>query len=94
MSRRFRFVLSGACALLAVLCCIVYGNQIKAEAEQSRAEVIERYGGEVVNLVVATKPIEAGDTISSSNTQVKSWVSDLGQTGNNPYKCRNTTHQT
>ena len=45
MSRRFRFVLSGACALLAVLCCIVYGNQIKVEAEQSRAEVIERYGG-------------------------------------------------
>ena len=81
MSRRFRFVLSGACALLAVLCCIVYGNQIKAEAEQSRAEVIERYGGEVVNLVVATKPIEAGDTISSSNTQVKSWVSDLAPEG-------------
>ena len=57
MSRRFRFVLSGACALLAVLCCIVYGNQIKAEAEQSRAEVIARYGGDVVNLVVPTKPI-------------------------------------
>ncbi|WP_282711309.1 SAF domain-containing protein [Lancefieldella sp. Marseille-Q7238] len=81
MSRRFRFILSGACALLAVLCCIVYGNQIRAEAEQSRAEVIERYGGEVVNLVVATRPIEAGDTVSSSNTQVKSWVSDLAPEG-------------
>ena len=81
MSRRFRYILSGACALLAILCCVAYGNQIRAEAEQSRAEAIERYGGEVVNLVVASRPIEVGDTISSSNTQTKNWISDLAPEG-------------
>ncbi len=35
--------------------CIVYGNQIKAEAERSRAEVIERY--EVVNLWWLQNPL-------------------------------------
>lgn len=42
-----------------------------------RAEAIQKYGGELTSILVATKQIEPGETLSSSNTQVKSWISDL-----------------
>lgn len=77
MKRRFRFVLAGAFALLSVMLCVLYGQQVRSEAERMRAEALERYGGEVVTLVVAAEGLEAGDVVSKQNTVEKDWVSDL-----------------
>ncbi|MDM8270373.1 SAF domain-containing protein [Thermophilibacter provencensis] len=77
MRRRFRLVLSGSCAVLAAMACLLYGEHTREEAERARAEALERYGGEVVSLVVATETIEAGGVIDRSNVAERDWVSDL-----------------
>lgn len=77
MPRRLRLVLAGAFSVLAVLLCVLYGQRTRAEAERERAEAIERYGGEVTQVVVALQPLEAGDVLTRQNVTERDWVSDL-----------------
>lgn len=77
MTRRFRMVLSGACALLAATLCLAYGQHARDQVEQERAEALERYGGEVVRLVVATEGIEAGQVVDRGNVVERDWLADL-----------------
>lgn len=81
MSRRFRMIVSAACALAAVVLGLLYANHVEGQAESIRAEAVARYGGEVTRLLVATKALEAGDVISSANTAEKEWLSDLAPKG-------------
>ncbi len=74
---RLRYVLAGACALLCALFCALYGEHVRSEAELARAEVLERYGGEVVQLVVASEALEAGDSVDRQNVTVRDWLVDL-----------------
>ena len=68
MSRRFKIVLSGAFALLAVVLCLAYGESVRAEEESRRQETLTRYGGEVVSLVVATSQLEEGQVVGKKVT--------------------------
>lgn len=77
MRVRVRFALSGVCALLAVGLCLLYGDQVREEVERERAEALERYGGEVVTLVVATRGIEPGEMIDGANAAEREWLVDL-----------------
>ena len=77
MSRRFKVVLSGAFALLAVVLCLAYGESVRAEEESRRQETLTRYGGEVVSLVVATSQLEEGQVVSAGDVAKRDWVSDL-----------------
>ena len=77
MTKKIRILISVLSALLASFCFFAYVQSVRAEAEKSRAEAIQKYGGELTSILVATKQIEPGETLSSSNTQVKSWISDL-----------------
>ena len=77
MTKKTRILISVLSALLASFCFFAYVQSVRAEAEKSRAEAMQKYGGELTSILVATKQIEPGETLSSSNTQVKSWISDL-----------------
>ena len=77
MTKRFRLILSGALALLTVGFCALYAQEVRAEANRERSEVLERYGGEVVRLVVAPDGLEAGDTVSAQNAELREWVGTL-----------------
>lgn len=81
MSFRFRVVLSGACAVLVALLCTMYAQHVRGEAERIRQESIERYGGEVTRLVVATDVLEAGDVVGYSNVSERDWLVDLAPEG-------------
>ncbi|HIZ46561.1 MAG TPA: hypothetical protein IAA19_06025 [Candidatus Olsenella pullistercoris] len=81
MKRRTRLVVSGALALLAAAACALYGQQVREEAQRVRAEALERYGGEVVRLVVATEGLEPGDVVSRANVAEREWVADLAPQG-------------
>ena len=81
MNRRFRYLISGACALLAIVLCLAYGEQVRLQCERERTEALERYGGEVVRLVVATETIEAGETIDANNATERDWVAELAPAG-------------
>ena len=77
MTRRFRLAASGALALLAAAACALYGQQVREEAERVRAEALERYGGEVVQLVVAPEGLEAGDVVDRGNVTEREWLVEL-----------------
>ena len=81
MSTRFRIVLSAAFALLGVMSCLAYAETVRQEAERVRSDAIERFGGEVAQLVVATQTLEAGEVITERNVRVRDWVSDLAPVG-------------
>lgn len=81
MRRRYRLVASGACALLATALCLAYGQQVREEVERERAEALERYGGEVVTLVVAARGIEAGEVVDRTNVVERDWLADLAPAG-------------
>ena len=81
MRRRLRLVVAGTTAVLAAVTCALYGQQVREEAQRVRAEALERYGGEVVSLVVATKPIEAGQVIDRQNVSEREWLVDLAPAG-------------
>lgn len=81
MTRRFRLVLSGACALLATTLCLAYGQHVRDEAERVRAEALERYGGEVVSLLVAPDGLEAGEVVDRRNVIERDWLADLAPEG-------------
>lgn len=77
MSRRFRIVLSSAFALLALVACLAYAQAVRDEAARVRADAIERFGGEVASVVVATETLEAGEVITERNVTVRDWIADL-----------------
>lgn len=63
--------------LICAFCVVVYASMVQQEADSARREAMERYGGEQVEALVATKDIFPGETLTSSNTTMKIWVSDL-----------------
>ncbi|OUO58798.1 hypothetical protein B5F73_07225 [Olsenella sp. An270] len=77
VTRRLRLVVSCSCALASLALCLVYGAHVRQEAERVRSEALERYGGEVVTLVVATEGIEAGESVSRANAAEREWLVDL-----------------
>ena len=81
MTRRFRLALSGACAALAAMLCVLYGQHVREEADRVRAEALERYGGEVVSLVVAPEGLEAGEVVDARNVTERDWLADLAPEG-------------
>lgn len=74
-------MVSGALALVAAALCLLYGEQARAEAERLRAEAMERYGGEVVTLVVATRRLGVGEVVDRQNVAERDWLADLAPEG-------------
>jgi len=77
MSLKFRIVLSLACAALALVSFWSYGSTVRAEADQVRQEALERYGGEVVQLVVANRDLAAGEQLGTADVSQVDWLVDL-----------------
>lgn len=73
--------MSGAFAVLTAGLCVLYAQEVRGESERQRADVIERFGGESVRLVVASETIEAGETAGSQNAREKEWASELAPEG-------------
>lgn len=65
------------CGAVCAVCVFSYASLIRGEADSARAEAMERYGGEQVEVLVATKDIYPGETLNSSNSTTKTWLSDL-----------------
>ncbi len=65
------------CGVVCSVCVFAYSTVVRGEADSARAEAMERYGGEQVEVLVATKDIYPGETLSSANSASKTWLSDL-----------------
>ncbi|MCL1797832.1 MAG: Flp pilus assembly protein CpaB [Eggerthellaceae bacterium] len=54
-----------------------YTQGVQNEAATARAEALARYGGEQLEICVATRDISAGDTVDVTNIATRLWVADL-----------------
>lgn len=64
-------------AFVCGLCVLTYMGIVQQEADSARNDVIARYGGEQVEVLVAKRDINPGEIIDGSNTLKKLWISDL-----------------
>lgn len=65
------------CGVLCALSVFFYTQSVSREAEAARIEALARYGGEQIEVCVATRDIVAGDKIDGSNITTKMWIADL-----------------
>ncbi len=65
------------CGLACVGAILLYAQELDAAVEAERAEVLARYGGEQVEVYVATRDIAVGETVSLANAEKQLWVGEL-----------------
>lgn len=77
MKRSKRLIASLIAGLAAAALTMWYGMSVQAEAEQERQEALAAYGGELVRVCVATRDIDAGETLDEGNVRIEEWVAGL-----------------
>ena len=77
MKRKTRLIWSVACGVAAAALVLSYVASVRAEATRAQQDALERYGGDLVSVCVATRDIEPGETIDEGNTRVEEWVASL-----------------
>lgn len=77
MKRRTRLVWSIACGVATAALVLIYVTSVRTEAAQAQREALERYGGDLVSVCVATRAIEPGETIDEGNVRVEEWAASL-----------------
>lgn len=77
MNRKKAKVLSIACGVLCAACVLAYLQSVRGEADAARAEALERYGGEQLEVCVAKRDIAAGENVDAGAVETRLWVADL-----------------
>lgn len=77
MKQRRLTVVAIACGMLCAACVAVFLWSVQGEADAARAEVLSRYGGDQVEVCVATRDVAAGERLDASAVETKLWVADL-----------------
>lgn len=65
------------CAACCAACVALYLAHINQQAESERAEALARYGGEQIEVLVATRNIAAGETLTEGSVDTRLWLADL-----------------
>lgn len=66
-----------ACGLCCALCVGLYLASARSEADAARAEALERYGGDQIEVCVAKRDMAAGEVVDGGAVVTKLWVADL-----------------
>lgn len=74
MKRNKSMAIGLVCAMASMACVGLYVWQVDSQAEAYRAEALERYGGDQIEVCVATRDIAAGETILDSALERRTWV--------------------
>ena len=70
-------VIGVVCGIACAACVALFLADAQGQADQARAEALSRFGGEQVDVCVATRDIAPGETIDASAVEVRSWVAEL-----------------
>lgn len=77
MRRKTRRLLSIFFALIAVVLCFVYGKYMQVQEKAVHDQLINQYGGEKIQVLVAKANLSPGDTIKETNTELREWSSEM-----------------
>ena len=77
MKRGMRIVLSMVVGIAAAVVSLAYAADVRAQAEAAHDEALSRYGGETVEVCVARRSIDAGETVGEGDLVIEEWASSL-----------------
>lgn len=77
MKQRTMKITAVACGAVCAVCIGAFLASVQGQANAERAEVLARYGGEQVEVCVATRDIAAGERLDASAIETRLWVADL-----------------
>lgn len=77
MNKSKRIAISLAAGVLAAALCMVYGSSVRSRAEQAQAETLAKYGGDRVEVCVAARDIDVGETLDETNVVTQEWLASL-----------------
>ena len=77
MKRRTTTAAGIACGAVCAVCVLAFTQGVRAEADAARSEALARYGGEQIEVCVATRDIAAGEAVDASCMETRLWVADL-----------------
>ena len=66
-----------ACAAACALCVGAFMAQVGEQAERARAEALDRYGGDQLEVCVARRDIASGEVVDEGAVETRLWVADL-----------------
>lgn len=76
--KRTRTVIVGiVCGIACAACVLLYLQDVGARAEAARAEALDRFGGDQLEVCVARRDIATGETIDEGSIEKRMWVADL-----------------
>ena len=77
MRRTKSWIVGIACGALCAVCVFMYLQDAGAQVDAARAEALERFGGEQVEVCVAKRDIAAGEVVDVSSFEKRMWVTAL-----------------
>lgn len=77
MTQRTRIIASLVSGAAALALSFLYVAGVQAQAAQAQQETLARYGGDLVQVCVATRDIAAGEQVDDSCVSVQEWVASL-----------------
>lgn len=77
MKQKRMTLVAVGCGLACAICVAAFMASVQGEANAARAEALARYGGEQVEVCVATRDIASGERLDLSAVETKLWVADL-----------------
>ncbi|MDO4442836.1 MAG: Flp pilus assembly protein CpaB [Slackia sp.] len=77
MRRRVHLAVGILCGVVCVAGILAYTSDLESDLDRERAEALARYGGEQVEILVATDDVAVGDTLDSTNSEKRLWLSEL-----------------
>ena len=60
--------------VVCAICVVLFMQSVQGGAEAQRAEVLAKYGGSQVDVLVAKRDISAGERVEPSMIESRSWV--------------------
>ncbi len=77
MKRNRSLIIGVICGLCCMICVAFYVMSVDERVETANAEALERYGGDQIEVCVATRDIAAGEVLDESCLETKTWVATL-----------------
>lgn len=77
MKKRWSVILSLGFGIACAFSVGQFLDHVENQANMARAEAMERYGGEQVQVIVATSDIAPGDEVTASNTAARMWLVEM-----------------
>ena len=77
MKQKHLTIVAVGCGLACAVCVILFMASVQGEANAARAEALARYGGEQVEVCVATRDVSMGERLDASAVETRLWIADL-----------------